>query len=133
MEVLIQSILLQSKGGDSSSGNDPAQGKPEKQLPYKKKLLLPGPSKTHPIQISAPDTGGEGFRVLLFNDDFHEFKEVENQLMKALKCTREHAVDIMMRAHNQGRAVVTIASLAEAARVAGILREIALNVAVDKV
>ena len=131
METCIQTILLTA--ADSSSGEEQGPAKVKKQLPYKKKLMLPGPSKTNPIQIAQPDTGGEGYRVVLFNDDVHIFIEVQLQLMKALECSADHAEEITLRAHNTGRAVVTIASRSEAARVAGVLREIALSVTVDKV
>jgi ATP-dependent Clp protease adapter protein ClpS len=97
------------------------------------KQLLPGPSKTHPIEVAKPDSGGEGYRVMLFNDESHQMDEVVLQLVKALRCCIEDAVEIMLKVHTCGQAVVIISSRSEAERVAGILREIALKVRVDKI
>jgi ATP-dependent Clp protease adapter protein ClpS len=74
---------------------------------------------------------GEGYRVTLFNDDFHTVDEVVGQIIKALGCTLDVAVDIMLQAHTRGSAVVIIAEQATADRVAMILREILLVVSVE--
>jgi ATP-dependent Clp protease adaptor protein ClpS len=98
--------------------------------------LLPSSPKLLPVPYSDAETDGgltgEGYRVLLFNDDVHSSQEVAMQLVKALTCTLDVAVEIMLRAHTTGKAVVTIASRREAERVAGVLREIALLVRVDR-
>lgn len=101
----------------------------------KKILLLPGPSKPFPLQISKtePDVGGEGYRVLLFNDELHDMLEVVMQIVKAVQCTVQEATEIMLRAHKKGQAVVTITDRTEADRIAGVLREIALVVRVDEI
>ena len=75
----------------------------------------------------------EGYRVLLFNDDFHTVDEVAFQLVKALRCALDMAAAIMLRAHHNGKATVTITSRSEAERIAGVLREIALIVSVDRI
>jgi ATP-dependent Clp protease adaptor protein ClpS len=134
MEVRIQRLLMDASGKDEPGGTkEPERRQSSKQLTYKKKLLLPGTSKTHPLQVAEPDLGGEGFRVLLFNDDSHQIVEVVLQLIKALKCSAEDALQITMRAHTKGQAVVTITSRKEASRIADVLREIALEVRVDKI
>ena len=76
---------------------------------------------------------GEGYRVLLFNDDVHTMDEVVLQLVKALSCTVEEAVAVMLRAHEKGITTVIITTKGEANRVAGILREIGLRVDVEQV
>jgi ATP-dependent Clp protease adapter protein ClpS len=76
---------------------------------------------------------GEGYRVVLFNDDQHTMEEVTIQIMIAIDCDTETAAQIMLRAHSNGRATVTITSRTEARRVASVLREIALRVAVEQV
>ncbi len=93
--------------------------------------VLPGP-------IEAPAAkpehfAGEGFRVTLFNDDFHSIDEVVGQILKALKCELDMAVDIMLRAHTRGSATVIIADQATADGVASTLREILLVVSVERV
>ncbi len=76
---------------------------------------------------------GEGYRVTLFNDDFHSIEEVVAQLLKALECPLDLAVAIMMRAHTKGSATVIIADQPVADSVAATLREIALVVSVERV
>ncbi len=90
------------------------------------------------IPVTVPDTDpehfpGEGFRVTLFNDDFHSVDEVVEQLLKALRCDMASAVEIMLRAHTRGSATVIIADQDRADEVASILREIALVVSVERV
>lgn len=76
---------------------------------------------------------GEGYRVTLFNDDFHSVDEVVGQLIKALACPLDIAVEIMLQAHTSGSAVVVIADQSKADRIARILREILLVVSVEQV
>jgi ATP-dependent Clp protease adaptor protein ClpS len=92
--------------------------------------VLPAPAETHETDSGL---GGEGYRVLLFNDQVHSQDEVAHKIAEALRCPLAVAWDVMMCAHTRGRAVVVITSRDEAERVAGVLREIALHVRVDKV
>lgn len=110
------------------SSQNPPGGKPAQ------KPGMPAPAPEPDVESGErSDTGGEGYRVLLFNDEIHTAEEVVAQLVKALRCPMEDAFEIMSRAHHNGRAVVTIASRDEAERVAGVLREIGLGVQVDRV
>lgn len=74
---------------------------------------------------------GEGYRVTLFNDDFHSMDEIVGQLIKALGCPLDNAVEIMLKAHTTGSAVVIIAEQKTAEQVARVLREILLVVSVE--
>lgn len=76
---------------------------------------------------------GEGYRVMLYNDEVHTRDAVVAQIIKAVGCPKENAVAIMLRASAQGRAVVTITTREHAADIARVLREIALVVEVDLV
>lgn len=89
--------------------------------------------QSHPEQETEEHVEGEGYRVVLFNDDVHVMDEVIWQLMKALGCPRLIATEIMLKAHHYGQATVIITSREEAERVAGILREISLMVKVEQV
>ncbi len=70
--------------------------------------------------------------VILYNDDWHPYEEVVFQLQKATGCSLEKAVWITHEAHTLGRAIAFTGSLDECERVAGILREIRLQVETDK-
>jgi ATP-dependent Clp protease adapter protein ClpS len=76
-------------------------------------------------------TGGEGYKVILFNDEIHSVDQVINQLILALQCPLDIAIDITLRAHSRGKAIVTISDKDEADRIARILRAIALVVSVE--
>lgn len=95
------------------------------------------PPQPGPAPGAAPETEtttpGEGWRVILFNDDTHSMDEVALQLMLALDCPAEVAHHIMMTAHRTGRATAAITTRPEADRIAGVLRQIALRVRVEPV
>jgi ATP-dependent Clp protease adapter protein ClpS len=78
-------------------------------------------------------TKGEGWAVILFNDDVHSFDEVISAIIKATGFDIEAAVAITMRAHNHGKAVVLITDKAEAERVASVLRTAKLTVEIRAV
>jgi ATP-dependent Clp protease adapter protein ClpS len=87
-----------------------------------------------PETIEAPslqDAGHGDYRVILYNDNFHSMDEVVLQLQKATGCDIETAINIMLEAHMQGRAICYHGAREECHRVARILREIRLQVEVD--
>lgn len=92
--------------------------------------------KPKPAPVPSTDADhyhGEGYRVTLFNDDHHTFEQVATQIMKALRCSPDTAISIMMRAHLKGAATVIIAEQPVAQGVADVLQEIHLTVSVDRV
>lgn len=93
--------------------------------------VMPAPAEA-PV-FDPEHFAGEGFRVTLFNDDFHSIDEVVGQILKALECELDMAVDIMLRAHTRGSATVVIADQTTADGVASVLREILLVVSVERV
>lgn len=70
-------------------------------------------------------------RVILFNDDWHTFDEVINQLIKAIHCTPERAEAYAWEVHTKGKAAVFEGELVECFRVAGVLEEIALHTQIE--
>ena len=66
-------------------------------------------------------------RVVLFNDDWHTFEEVINQLIKAINCTFEKARDYAFEVHVKGKSIVFKGSMKDCLRVSSVLEEIALN------
>ncbi|PKO20096.1 Clp protease ClpS [candidate division BRC1 bacterium HGW-BRC1-1] len=111
--------------------NNPNRKEPSDQ-PRKKLPRLMEP-ETEKSDKSLPRTSGEGYRVMLFNDEDHVLQDVVIQVAKALRCKLEQAVTITLAAHHKGRAVVTITTESDAKRIADVLREIDLVVNVDPV
>jgi ATP-dependent Clp protease adaptor protein ClpS len=70
--------------------------------------------------------------VILYNDDYHGFDEVILQLQKATGCSLEDAEAIAFEAHSTGRAVAYSGTQEECEQVAGILRQIRLQVETDR-
>ncbi|RMA92494.1 ATP-dependent Clp protease adaptor ClpS [Hydrogenothermus marinus] len=67
-------------------------------------------------------------KVVLYDDDWHTFDEVIEQLMKALGCDYLTAEKYTMEVHTKGKAVVFEGDFEEALKVASILEEIDLSV-----
>jgi ATP-dependent Clp protease adaptor protein ClpS len=66
-------------------------------------------------------------RVVLYNDDWHTFDEVINQLIKAINCGFEKARDFAFEVHVKGKAIVFSGSMNECLKVSTVLEEIALH------
>jgi ATP-dependent Clp protease adaptor protein ClpS len=66
-------------------------------------------------------------RVVLYNDDWHTFDEVINQLMKAINCNFDQARAYVFEVHVKGKAIVFNGTLNECLKVTSVLEEIALN------
>ena len=89
-----------------------------------------------PISLPDIDSSVEGAlakpgRVILYNDDWHSFDDVIDQLIKATGCDEATAEAHAWTVHTQGRAQVFEGARADCERVAGVLREIRLQVEVD--
>jgi ATP-dependent Clp protease adapter protein ClpS len=79
--------------------------------------------------LEAPTEPGEGWRVVLYNDEEHYREEV----IVATNCNEQVAAAIVDRAHHYGQATVIITDKDEAERVAGVLQRINLRVSVEHV
>lgn len=66
-------------------------------------------------------------KVILYNDDWHSFEEVINQLIKAIKCPFEIARDLTFEVHVRGKAIVFSGDMKDCLQVSSVLEEIALN------
>ena len=85
-----------------------------------------------PNEIIKPDIDettsvGVLCRVVLFNDEWHTFEEVIEQLIKAVSCSFETARGYAFEVHVKGKAIVFEGELAQCLRVTSILEEIALH------
>lgn len=74
---------------------------------------------------------GKPFNTILFNDDHHDMMEVSAQIIKAIHCSAERAVMIMLEAHTQGRAIVFTGSRERCELVEDILAEIRLGTKIE--
>ena len=70
--------------------------------------------------------------VILYNDDWHPYDQVVFQVQKATGCSLDAAEAITYEAHLTGRAIAYNGTQEECERVAGILRQIRLQVETDR-
>jgi hypothetical protein len=70
-------------------------------------------------------------RVILYNDDWHSFDEVILQLVKATGCSPAEGERHAWIVHTEGRSNVFQGPRGDCERVAGVLREIRLQVELD--
>lgn len=70
---------------------------------------------------------GLACKVILYNDDWHSFEEVINQIIKAISCPFEVARDLTFEVHVRGKAIVFSGDMKDCLRVSSVLEEIALN------
>lgn len=66
-------------------------------------------------------------RVVLYNDEWHTFDEVINQIIKATSCDFEKARALTFEVHVKGKAIVFTGALPDCLKVSAILEEIALH------
>ena len=72
-------------------------------------------------------TTGTENRVVLYNDSWHTFEEVIDQLIKATKCNFGQARSFAFEVHVKGKAIVFNGSIKDCLKVSSVLEEIALN------
>jgi ATP-dependent Clp protease adaptor protein ClpS len=70
---------------------------------------------------------GLACKVILYNDDWHSFEEVINQIIKAIQCSFEVARDMTFEVHIKGKALVFSGNMRHCLQVSSVLEEIALN------
>jgi ATP-dependent Clp protease adapter protein ClpS len=89
---------------------------------------------TKPEELLEPtdiDVSAEGFTLILFNDNHHEFEEVINQIVKATGFSYDKAAEITMEAHNKGKAAVLQGPLEKCLQAQHVLEEIALKTSIE--
>lgn len=74
---------------------------------------------------------GKPCNVILFNDESHSMQEVSRQIIKAIHCGVEKAMNIMFEAHSTGRAIVFTGNRERCELVESILSEIQLRTAIE--
>lgn len=75
---------------------------------------------------------GNPWQVMLFNDEVHSFDEVILQIQKATGYALERAVELTIRIHQKGRALVYVGSKEKCEKVSAVLQQIQLIVQIEK-
>lgn len=88
-------------------------------------------TKTKPTAIPQ-NFLGRPHNCILFNDESHTMEEVVVQLIRAISCNAQRAVDIMLEAHKNGRAIVITAHKERCEQVSMILEEIHLETKIEQ-
>jgi ATP-dependent Clp protease adaptor protein ClpS len=102
---------------------------PEPENPSKESPVLP---QTEEVLIADDNTKvGNSTKVILFNDEWHTFEEVVNQLIKAIKCSESRAEELTWEVHTKGKACVYDGDLDDCLRISDILEEIGLHTQIE--
>jgi ATP-dependent Clp protease adaptor protein ClpS len=70
-------------------------------------------------------------KVILFNDEWHTFEEVINQIIKATQCSLEKAEQLTWEVHDSGKAMVFEGEMSDCLRVSSVLEEIKLHTQIE--
>lgn len=70
-------------------------------------------------------------RVILYNDEWHTFDEVIDQIIKAIKCSMDRAESLTWEVHTKGKACVFDGDMPECLRVSSVLEEIDLRTQIE--
>jgi len=88
--------------------------------------------ETKPIEeVKTTNVSNFNAKVILFNDDVHTFDEVVEQIIKAINCTYNYAVDVTNDVHVHGKGVVYDGEMTECLNVSAILEEINLHTQIE--
>ena len=75
---------------------------------------------------------GNPWQVLLFNDEVHSIDEVILQIQKATGYSLEKAIELTLRVHQNGKALIFVGDKPECEKVAAVLKQIQLIVQMDR-
>lgn len=91
----------------------------------------PNPLESEQVELIEEEAVDLSSKVILFNDDWHTFDEVTNQIIKAIKCSSEQAEAITWEVHSNGKAMVYDGEMTECLRVSSVLEEIGLHTQIE--
>lgn len=94
-------------------------------------IISEGPQQTPEIEEIVEVDVANPAKVILYNDEWHTFDEVINQVIKAINCDYHKAQQITWQVHNDGKAVVYSGDMPECLRVSAILEEVALHTEIE--
>lgn len=94
---------------------------------------MPSAGKTQVVEREDTDVRPDfQWRVVLFNCECHSFEQVEDQLIKAIRCTLSRARAIAWEVHSKGLSVVYEGPKERCEAVAEVLGSIGLIVKVTQ-
>ncbi len=96
----------------------------------------PSWANSAPAELDMPELDEEvvtklSNRVILFNDEWHSFDEVIEQIIKATGCSYDKAEDLTWEVHNAGKAMVYEGDMGDCLRVSNVLEEIKLRTQIE--
>ena len=94
-------------------------------------IYLNNPNELDLPEIGTTDDVTNASKVILFNDEWHTFDEVIEQIIKATKCSRDTAEAMTWEVHSKGKAVVYDGEMKQCLKVSGVLEEIALHTQIE--
>lgn len=97
----------------------------------KKFIFFSSTQETEEQEVSTIDEVGHSAKVILFNDEWHTFDEVINQIIKATNCSIERAENLTLEVHERGKAVVYEGDMPDCLRVSSVLEEIELHTQIE--
>ncbi len=100
-------------------------------LTYKNMFAMEIPYELEVTDIDSGIDVTNAGKVILFNDEWHSFDEVIEQIIKAIRCTYDKAESLTWEVHNKGKAKIYEGELNECLRVSSILEEIALRTQIE--
>ncbi len=96
--------------------------------------ILSGPEQTEESTDTVADIeniSGDSAKVVLFNDEWHTFDEVSEQIIKAIQCTVKIAEELTWEVHTKGLAKVFSGSFSKCLTVSSVLEEIGLRTQIE--
>ena len=94
-------------------------------------IKMENPSEVEVPEIGITDDVTNASKVILFNDEWHTFDEVIDQIIKAVKCNRGKAESLTWEVHSKGKACVYNGDMTQCLKVSSILEEIALHTQIE--
>ncbi len=82
-------------------------------------------------EVLTPNDTALASKVILFNDDWHTFDEVIEQIIKAVGCGRDKAENLTWEVHTKGKACVFDGEMNDCLRISGVLEEIGLHTQIE--
>lgn len=83
------------------------------------------------LEVDTTDSTTNAAKVILFNDEYHTFDEVINQIIKAVNCSMDRAEALTWEVHTKGKACVFSGDMDKCLLVSNILEEIALRTRIE--